>query len=88
MSAQMGESIPLGQGVTLQALAPARSHIKLIHQGRVVQDEPFADAIVYVVREPGYYRVEVWREYAGIERCWIISNPIYIEANRGLPEEK
>jgi hypothetical protein len=88
MSAQMGESIPLGQGVTLQALAPARSHIKLIHQGRVVQDEPFADAIVYVVREPGYYRVEVWREYAGVERCWIISNPIYIEANRSLPEEK
>jgi hypothetical protein len=82
----MGESIRLGQGITLQTLAPARAHIKLIFKGKVIAEEKGGEALVYLAREPGAYRVEVWREYKGLERCWILSNPIYIEPNLNAPE--
>lgn len=80
-SAQMGESIRLGHGVTLQVLAPRRARIKLIFQGKAVLNEANVESVVYVAREAGAYRVEVWREFKGIERCWILSNPIYVEPN-------
>ncbi len=80
-AATMGESIRLGHGVTLQALAPARAHIKMIRYGEVVAEEANAENLTHVVREGGAYRVEVWRHYAGQERAWILSNPIYVEPN-------
>lgn len=80
-SVVMGESIRLGHGVTLQALAPARSHIKIIRYGEVVAEESNVENLTHVVREPGAYRAEVWRSYCGIERAWILSNPIYVEPN-------
>jgi hypothetical protein len=30
------------------------------------------------LREPGCYRVEVWRRVLGRHRPWIYSNPIYV----------
>ncbi len=80
-AAIMGESIRLGHGVTLQALAPGRAHIKIIRHGEIVAEEARTENVTLVVREPGAYRVEVWREYHDIERAWILSNPIYVEAN-------
>lgn len=77
----MGERIRLGTGVTLQVVLPARSHLKLIYQGVTVAEEEHAENLTYVALKAGAYRVEVWREYKGVERCWILSNPIYIEAN-------
>ncbi len=78
-SAIMGESIRLGHGVTLQALAPGRGRIRIIRHGEVVAEERKVENLTYVVREPGAYRVEVWREYHGVERAWVLSNPIYVE---------
>jgi hypothetical protein len=78
---QMGESIRLGHAVTLQALSPVRAHIKLIYQGKVVADESNVENLTHVASQPGAYRAEVWREYKGIERCWILSNPIYVDPN-------
>ncbi len=80
-SAQMGDTIRLGHGVTLQVLMPIRTHIKMIFRGQVVADETNVENLTYVASQPGAYRVEVWREYKGIERCWILSNPIYVEPN-------
>jgi len=80
-SVVMGESIRLGHGVTLQALAPARSHIKIIRYGEVVAEETNVENLTHVVRESGAYRTEVWRSFHGIERAWILSNPIYVEPN-------
>jgi hypothetical protein len=82
-AAIMGEDIRLGHGVTLQAFAPARAHIKIIRHGVVVTEDYKTENLTHVAREPGAYRVEVWREYQGIERAWILSNPIYIEPNPG-----
>lgn len=80
-SAIMGETIRLGHGVTLQALAPARARIKIVRHGDVVAEEHNTENLTHVVREPGAYRAEVWRSYHGAERTWILSNPIYIEGN-------
>jgi hypothetical protein len=79
-TAEMGDDIPIGNGVTLQALAPQRAHIKIIRHGEVVWENDDADAVVYTARQPGAYRVEVWRAYRGQPRCWILSNPIYVVA--------
>ena len=78
---QMGSSIRLEHGVTLQVLAPAAARIKIIHNGHVVHDQKPVEKVTFVAREAGAYRVEVWRNYEGQERCWILSNPIYVEPN-------
>lgn len=80
-AADMGDSIRLGHGVTLQVLAPARAHIKVIRHGKVVAEDQNTDTLTHVVREPGAYRAEVWRLYHDLERAWIFGNPIYVEAN-------
>ena len=77
----MGGSLRLGPGVTLQTLAPERSHIKVIHNGKVVAESQGRENLTYTAQAPGAYRAEVWREYLGKERAWILSNPIYVEAN-------
>ncbi len=82
-TAIMGEDIRLGHGVTLQVISPARAHIKIIRYGEVVANDIKAENLIYVAREPGAYRVEVWREYRGVERAWILSNPIYVERTAG-----
>lgn len=76
-SVQMGGSIRLENGVTLQTLVPQRAHIKLICHGDVVHSQENATNLTFVAREPGAYRIEVWQE----DRCWILSNPIYVEPN-------
>ncbi len=78
-TATMGGSLRLGPGVTLQVLAPARAHIKLIRHGDVVAEARNLENLTYTAHQTGAYRVEVWRNYRGKERCWILSNPIYIE---------
>ncbi|NDJ75975.1 MAG: CehA/McbA family metallohydrolase [Chloroflexi bacterium] len=78
----MGESVRLGPGVTLQVLAPRRAHIKIIRHGEVMAEEHNTENLLHVVREPGAYRAEAWLKYAGRERAWILSNPIYIEPNQ------
>ena len=80
-SAMMGQSIRLGHGVTLQAMAPARAHFKIICHGEVVAEDTATENLTYVARTSGAYRVEVWRRFRGSERAWILSNPIYVGAN-------
>jgi hypothetical protein len=82
-AAIMGEDIRLGHGVTLQAFAPTRAHIKIIRHGEVVAEDHRTENLTHVVREPGAYRAEVWRDYRGLERAWILSNPIYVETRPG-----
>ncbi len=79
----MGGSIRLGPGVTLQALAPARCHIKLIHKGKVIAESRGRENLTYTAQATGAYRVEVWQDFMGQERAWIFSNPIYIEETSG-----
>jgi hypothetical protein len=77
-TATMGDTLRIGSGVTMQIRTPDRAYIKLIHNGRVVREDNNTDALTYTAMERGAYRVEVWREYLGQPRCWILSNPIYL----------
>lgn len=77
-TAEMGDSLRVGAGVTMQIRTPARARIKIIHEGKVVREDVNTDALTHTATERGAYRVEAWREYLGVERCWIISNPIYL----------
>lgn len=80
-TAIMGEQIRLGNGVTLQVLTPGRARIRLLCDGEVVAEESNVENLTHVVRSPGAYRAEAWRDYKGIERAWILSNPIYVASN-------
>ncbi len=76
-TAMMGDEIPLQDAVTLQVKVPFHSEIRLIRDGSpktIVRGE----ALVFVARETGVYRVEVYKRFLGRNRGWIFSNPIYI----------
>lgn len=77
-TAEMGDTLRIGAGVTMQIRTPARAHIKIIHEGQVVREDANTDALTHTATERGAYRVEVWKDYLGQERCWILSNPIYL----------
>lgn len=77
--ASMGGSIRVGNGITLQVFAPLRGHIKLIHNGSVVAEEQNVENLTFNVLQKGAYRVEIWRLFKDQYRCWILSNPIYVE---------
>jgi len=74
----MGETIALGSGVTLQVIAPLKGRIRLIRHGEVLAEETNVENLTFYANQLGAYRVEVWRNYKGKERCWILSNPIYV----------
>lgn len=74
-----GDTVRLDAGATLQAMAPARAHIRLLHNGSVVANEPNGQNLTYTPLEPGAYRVECLLPYEGRERGWIYSNPIYLQ---------
>lgn len=78
-TAIMGGKIQLGGGVTLQAIAQERCHLKIIRHGKVVAEATGRENLTYTAQQAGAYRVEAWKEYRGKERAWILSNPIYIE---------
>jgi hypothetical protein len=74
----MGDEIPARGGVTLEAHLPSIAEIRLIKNGKVILTRKRTQALTYVTREPGVYRVEAYRKYLGIKRGWIFSNPIYV----------
>lgn len=78
----MGGTIRLGTGVTLQTIAPERSHIRILLNGTVVAEEPNRENLTYTAHAGGAYRVEVWKHFKGKQRAWILSNPIYVEDGR------
>lgn len=77
-SAIMGEEISLKGGVTLQVHVPAVAEIHILKDGLQVGVWKNSQAYTFTAREPGVYRVEVFRNYLGRRRGWIYSNPIYV----------
>jgi hypothetical protein len=74
----MGDEVYLRGGVTLQAYLPSSAEIHLLKNGKVVQISKKSQALTFIAKEPGIYRVEVYRNYLGRKRGWIFSNPIYV----------
>lgn len=73
----MGDEIELKGIVTLQVHTPGKAQTSLIRNGKVIKKSNHEN-LVYTTNEPGIYRVEVHRNYLGKKRCWIFSNPIYV----------
>lgn len=78
VSGIMGDEIQARGSVTLQAYLPASAEIRLIKNSKVVQIAKKAQALTFITREPGIYRVEAYRVYLGRKRGWVFSNPIYL----------
>jgi hypothetical protein len=74
----IGGDVPAGDKVRLQAAAPLAGTIKLLRNGKVVEQVD-GTTLDKTVEEPGVYRVEVWLNLAGEPRPWILTNPIYIK---------
>jgi hypothetical protein len=74
----IGGRVRLDVGATLQVKTPEKAHIKVVHNGRVVAQAVNDTHLTYIPIEEGAYRVECTIEYAGAERGWIYSNPIYL----------
>jgi len=77
-TAQMGDEIELGDGVTLQIRLPEAVECRLIKDGKVFKIWEGRDILTCLVNQPGVYRVECYLHYLGMRRAWIFSNPIYL----------
>jgi len=75
----IGGEVPAGEKVQLRAAAPQVGTIKLLRNGKVIEQVD-GSSLDKTVEEPGVYRVEVWLNIAGEPRPWILSNPIYVQA--------
>jgi hypothetical protein len=76
----MGDEIKLNGSITLQVHIPGKAETSLLKDGKIIKTTK-KENLVYVVNEPGIYRVEVHRNYLGKKRGWIYSNPIYVRPN-------
>ncbi len=75
--AELGDKMPLTKGLTLNGAAPLSGHWKIIRNGKVLQESD-GHSFSLEVDQPGVYRAEVWLEFAGEKRVWILSNPVYV----------
>lgn len=73
----MGDEVKLDKGLKLRLTAPVAGNIKLIRNGKVLQ-EATAKTLEYRVDEAGVYRAEIWLKLDGEERPWIYANPIRV----------
>lgn len=70
----MGERIPFcGKPFCFCAEAPLAGDIRLLYNGKVIAHRK-GKAIHYTAKDPGVYRIEIFRK----KRGWIYSNPIVL----------
>jgi len=74
----MGSILPAGTPTLLRVTLPKPAQIRLIAAGRGVIATGFGRSLSHTVREPGAYRIEVWKRWRGRLRGWVFSNPIYL----------
>ena len=79
-TAELGDRLPLGLGVTLQIRLPRPARLVLMCNGAVRRVWESTAAAIEVVTQPGVYRVEAYLASRGALRGWIFSNPIYLAA--------
>jgi hypothetical protein len=82
---QDGRPLPLGsetiagEPLRIRAEIPLPGTIRLVHNGKVIEQRDSHDLDV-TVEEPGVYRVEVLLTLVGEPRPWILTNPFYLRA--------
>lgn len=87
---EMGDTIPLVNGVRLVLRSPIAAHWKIFQNGAVVQEKTGSE-ISFNVPGPGSYRAEGWLEVDGELRPWLYTNAIRAEkpdySKIGLPRQ-
>lgn len=79
VTAQMGESLPVNGGITLQIRLPHTADCRLLKDGQIMKSWHNREVCTHITTQPGVYRVEVYLNVWGRHRGWIFSNPIYVE---------
>jgi len=74
----IGDEVKFDVGATLQVLAPAKCHIRLLRDGNLEKEIRNDVSLTHLPVEPGAFRVECFVHYRGRDRGWIYSNPIYL----------
>lgn len=77
--AEMGDTLSLTRGATLQVRLPFPAEFRLVRNGQVIHHSPRQNRLALPLVEPGAYRVECFVDFLGKKRGWIYSNPIYVE---------
>ncbi|MGE5589888.1 MAG: CehA/McbA family metallohydrolase [Bacillota bacterium] len=78
-SLQMGDEGDRWAGpYRLRAVVPARSDVRLVRNGSTAAKREGVRDLDVTVKEPGVYRVEVYRRSLAGTRLWILSNAIYL----------
>ena len=75
--AALGDRFLLHENALLQASFPRPAKIRLIQNGRLIQ-ETFGEALSHMVRSAGTYRIEAYLPAFGRYRPWVFANPIYV----------
>ena len=78
-TALMGDEISAAGGITFNINLPQISECTLLKDGKPLKSWNTRETCTHITSEPGVYRVEVFRRYLGLRRCWIYSNPIYVK---------
>lgn len=74
----MGDEISSDGGVTLQIKLPQPADCRLVKNGQIIKKWTRHQVCTFITTDPGIYRVEVYKNYFGINRGWIFSNPIFV----------
>ncbi|MHB8091979.1 MAG: CehA/McbA family metallohydrolase [Syntrophales bacterium] len=77
--ATIGDRFLLQDTAQLQVSFPRPAKIRLIHNGRLIQ-ETVGEELSYIVRNPGVYRIEAYLKAWGRYRPWVFANPLYVVA--------
>ena len=73
----MGELLDLQRAAELRVTAPARATLRILRDGEIVARSR-GRKLALMTPRPGAYRAEAQRWFAGRQRGWIYSNPIYV----------
>jgi hypothetical protein len=77
----MGDEVKLTESPKLKVRVPHRSRIVLLRNGTKVSETPDTNETIFMPKEIGAYRVEVFLDSLGKpfdQMPWITSNPIYV----------
>ena len=72
----MGGERPAGDW-TLHATAPRPAQLRIVREGEVLASARGA-RLEYRVDEPGVYRCEARLHAHGLDRTWVVTNPVYL----------
>ena len=74
----MGDEATITSPATLKIKLPSEAEIRLIKNGECIT-EKVGENMIYVTKDPGFYRVEAYKHHLGSLIGWIFSNPIYLK---------